>query len=83
MAMRLIGVLISLAIIGYMFYALNRTDAAVTQAINSNPAMQEQQKTLQGAGVDTSRSGNIADHTAKKAMEIKAYQDQLKSVPSE
>jgi hypothetical protein len=83
MVMRLIGVLISLAIIGYMFYSLNRTDTAVNDALNNNPTVQEQKKTLQSAGVNTSSPEGIADDTAKKALAIKAYQDQVNNIPSE
>lgn len=83
MIMRLIGFALTLAVIGYLFYSFNKSESSVSNVVNNNASVQEQKAALESAGVNTSNSENVIDYSTKKALEIRAYQDQLNEQPSE
>lgn len=75
---RVIGIVLTLAIIGYLFYSFNKSEELVSKLENSSD-----KAALESAGVDTSRKDNVIDYSAKKAMEIKAFQEQGNELPTE
>lgn len=77
---RLIGVIITLVIIGLLFVMMRKGSE---NAINANPAVQEQKQILQQAtGVDANDKKALQDYTLKQAQEIQQYQQQLDAAPS-
>ena len=73
---RLIGLVISLGLIGYLLYGVLSSDSKVGNAINANPAVQEQKRTLESAGVNASDQEALKRHTLKQARELEQYMNQ-------
>ena len=79
---RLIGIMVTLLIVGYLYITFTRSGE---KALSSNVAVQEQGKVLQQAtGVDPNDKKALQDHAMKQAKEIEAYQNQLnQALPQE
>lgn len=73
---RLIGLLITFAIVGYLLYSFLSSGSKTNNVVNNSPAMQEQQKTLQDAGVDTTDPKALQKYTIDQAKQIEQYQNQ-------
>jgi hypothetical protein len=76
---RIISIALTLAIAGYMFYAMN----AQNKAIDALPAVQEQKKVLQGEGVDASDKKALQDYNLRQAKDIQEYQNQINQMPDD
>lgn len=75
MFFRMIGIVITLAVVGLMFAKMNM---AADQAVSGNAGYQEQQQTLQqAAGVNPADQKQMRDYTMQQAQDIKNYQDQV------
>jgi hypothetical protein len=72
---RLFGFCVTMGVIFYLFHSMNSSDEAVQKAMNS-PAMQEQKKILEAAGIDPNDPDAVRKYTEKKAREIEQYQNQ-------
>ena len=83
MWMRLIGFIITFAIIGYIFYALNASDRAVKKIGDNNPAVQEQKKILKEQGVNADDPDAVKKAAEKKAKEIDEFQHSADDLPKE
>lgn len=71
---RLIGIIITLAIVGLMFVKMQRSG---NEAVNSNPAVKEQRQVLQQAtGVDASDPKALKDYALKQAEDMKRIQEE-------
>lgn len=74
---RMIGLIVTLAVIGLMYVAMNRS---ATKAVNENPTVVENGKLLQEAtGVDPNDQKAMRDYAMKQARELEAYQNQLQA----
>jgi hypothetical protein len=80
---RLFGFIITFAIIGYLFYALNASDSAVKKAVDHNPAVQEQKKILKEQGVNADDPDAVKREAEKRAKEIDDYQHSADGLPKE
>lgn len=83
MWMRLFGFVLTFAIIGYIFYALNTSDKAVKNVMDKNPAVQEQKKLLKEQGVNADDPDALKKDAEKKAKEIDEYQHSADGLPKE
>ncbi|MEZ0223596.1 MAG: hypothetical protein ACAH83_03510 [Alphaproteobacteria bacterium] len=83
MWMRMFGFIITFAIIGYLFYAMNASDKAVKNALDKSPAVQEQKKILKEAGVNADDPDALKRDAEKKAKEIDDYQHSADDLPKE
>lgn len=81
MLFRMLGLIVSFAIVGYLLYAVLSSDSKVSKAVNTNPAIQEQQKTLQSMGVDATDKEALKNYAEQQAKQIEEYQNQ--APPSE
>lgn len=71
---RLIGTVITLGIIGFMFHMMNTSDTAVKNTVENSPAMKEQREMLRQAGVSPDDPEAVKKYAAQKAKEIDEYQ---------
>jgi hypothetical protein len=77
MMFRMMGTLVTFALIGYLIYAFFGSNNRVKQAINSNPTVKEQQQTLKDAtGVDATDQKALMQYSIDQAKQIQDYQNQ-------
>lgn len=76
MIMRLLGMALTLGIIGYMFYSFNHSKNSVDDAINKNAVVQSNKAALEGVGVNTSKE-ELEKYTIEQAKQINSFQQQL------
>jgi uncharacterized protein YneF (UPF0154 family) len=74
---RIVGMLVTFAIIGYLFYAFFGSNNRVKEAVNSNPTVKEQQKALKDeTGVDATDQKALMQYSIDQAKQIQDYQNQ-------
>lgn len=83
MIWRAVGVVGTLGIVAWLMHGYFSADTKVDQAINQNPAVQEQKKALKSAGIDADdkKALNKALNDATKQLED--YQKQADDLPKD
>ncbi len=76
MIMRLLGMALTLGIIGYLFYSFNHSKSSVDDAINKNAVVQSNKAALESVGVNTSKE-ELEKYAIDQAQQINNYQQQL------
>lgn len=76
MFFRMIGTVVTLAIILYLMGSYLSSDKQLAQKVNANPAMQEQQKALKDQGIDATDQKALQQYTIDQAKQIQEYQNQ-------
>lgn len=71
---RIIGILVTLALIGYLFFAMGNS---AEKALNDNLVTAEQKKTLQEAtGVDANDPKALQNYALEQAKKLQEIQNQ-------
>ncbi len=71
---RVIGVFVTLGIVGCLFYAMNASNTAVQKAVDNSPATKEEKAMLKQEGIDPNDPDAVKKYAAKKARELDDYQ---------
>lgn len=71
---KVIGVFVTLGVVGYMFHAMNASNTAIQKAMDNNPATKEEKAMLKQEGIDPNDPDAVKKYAAKKAKEIEEYQ---------
>jgi len=84
MVFRIFGLVLSLGLVGYLLYSVLISNSKIDQSINSNPAVQEQQKTLKDAtGVDPANKKELKKYLNDQAKQLDEYEHQADNLPKD
>ncbi|MDE1151248.1 MAG: hypothetical protein PW788_01830 [Micavibrio sp.] len=83
MIFRLIGLVVSFGIVGYLLYSVLSSDSKLDQKINANPAVMEQKKALEGAGVNAGDKKELKKYLNDQAKQLEEYQSQADNLPKD
>ena len=81
MLFRAIGLCLSLAIIAWMMSGVLGGNKQIQNKINANPAVQEQKKALESAGVKTDDPEKLKAYTMQQAQQLEQFQNQTAPPP--
>lgn len=83
MLFRMLALIASMCLIGYFLMSYFTSGNKVDKAMNENPAVQEQQKALEGAGVDAKDKKAVQQHLQQQIKDLQAYQKQADDLQEE
>ena len=76
MIWRLVGMVLSFGLIGYLLYVTLGSNSAVDKSINSNATVVEQKKALESAGVNAEDKQQLRAYIGQQEKQLEEYKHQ-------
>lgn len=83
MFLRAVSLAVTLALVAYMMVSVLGKNSKVDQAIDSNPAVQEQKKALKAAGVNADDKDAVKKQLADEVKRLEEFQKQADQLPKD
>lgn len=83
MFLRAVSLAVTLAIVAYLMVSVLGKNSKVDQAIDSNPAVQEQKKALKSAGVNADDKDAVRKQLADEVKRLEEFQKQADQLPKD
>jgi hypothetical protein len=83
MFLRAVSLAVTLALVAYMMVSVLGKNSKVDQAIDSNPAVQEQKKALKSAGVNADDKEAVKKQLADEVKRLEEFQKQADQLPKD
>ncbi|MDI1226970.1 MAG: hypothetical protein PSY14_04720 [bacterium] len=83
MFLRAVSLAATLALVAYMMVSVLGKNSKVDQAIDSNPAVQEQKKALKSAGINADDKDAVKKQLADEVKRLEEFQHQADGLPKE
>lgn len=81
MFIRAVSLAVTLALVAYMMVSVLGKNSKVDKAIDANPAVQEQKKALQSAGVNADDKDAVKKQLADEVKRLEEFQKQADQLP--
>ncbi|MBL8713480.1 MAG: hypothetical protein JNM12_11310 [Alphaproteobacteria bacterium] len=81
MFIRAVSLAVTLALVAYMMVSVLGKNSKVDQAIDANPAVQEQKKALKSAGVNADDKDAVKKQLADEVKRLEEFQKQADQLP--